>query len=134
GEYTLRRFLEQHYQKEDDHLSVILEQSERAEDVEVAEDEEEAVGVAALQAQVDDAPVVKLINGIMTDAVMRGACDIHIEPYEKEIRVRYRIDGALHEIMKPPMKLKAALTSRVKILASLNTAERRVPQDGRIKL
>jgi type IV pilus assembly protein PilB len=134
GEYTLKRFLEQHYQKEDDHLSQLLEQIEGAEDVEVVEDAEEEVNVAALQAQVDDAPVVKLINGIMTDAVMRGASDIHIEPYEKEIRVRYRIDGALHEIMKPPMKMKAALTSRVKILASLNIAERRVPQDGRIKL
>ena len=134
GEYTLKKFLEQHYQKDDDHLSQLLEQIEGAEDVEVVEDAEEEVNVAALQAQVDDAPVVKLINGIMTDAVMRGASDIHIEPYEKEIRVRYRIDGALHEIMKPPMKMKAALTSRVKILASLNIAERRVPQDGRIKL
>jgi type IV pilus assembly protein PilB len=65
---------------------------------------------------------------------MRGASDIHIEPFEKEIRIRYRIDGALREIMKPPMKMKAALTSRIKILAQLNIAERRVPQDGRIKM
>jgi type IV pilus assembly protein PilB len=77
---------------------------------------------------------VKFINGLLTDAVYKGASDIHIEPYEKEIRVRYRIDGALQEIMKPPLKMKAALTSRVKILADLNIAERRVPQDGRIKL
>jgi len=82
----------------------------------------------------DDAPVVKLINGILTDAVKRGASDIHIEPFEHEIRVRYRIDGALQEVMKPPVKLKAALTSRVKIMSNLNIAERRVPQDGRIKL
>ena len=77
---------------------------------------------------------MKLINGVLTDAVKRGASDIHIEPFEHEIRVRYRIDGALMEIMKPPVKLKAALTSRVKIMSSLNIAERRVPQDGRIKL
>ena len=69
-----------------------------------------------MQAAVEDAPVVKLINGILTDAVLKGASDIHIEPFEKEIRVRYRIDGALMEIMKPPLKMKAALTSRIKIL------------------
>ena len=89
---------------------------------------------AALAAQIDDAPVVKLINAILTDAVKRGASDIHFECFEHEIRVRYRIDGALQEVMKPPMKLKAALISRFKIMAQLNIAERRVPQDGRIKL
>src|SRR5205807_1823754 len=82
----------------------------------------------------DDAPVVKLINGLLTDAVKRGASDIHIEPFEHEMRVRYRVDGALHEVMKPPIKMRAALTSRIKIMAQLNIAERRVPQDGRIKL
>ena len=100
-------------------------------DVEVVEEQEDE---AATQAQIDDAPVVKLINGILTDAVKRGASDIHIEPFEHEIRVRYRIDGALHEVMKPPLKMKAALISRIKIMAQLNIAERRVPQDGRIKL
>jgi type IV pilus assembly protein PilB len=87
-----------------------------------------------MAAAVDDAPVVKLINAIMTDAVKRGASDIHFECFEHELRVRYRIDGALSEVMKPPLKLKAALISRFKIMASLNIAERRVPQDGRIKL
>jgi type IV pilus assembly protein PilB len=135
GEYTLRKHLENYYQvKDDDHLNNLLEAIEGQEDVELLEDKEEDVNVAALQAQIDDAPVVKLINGILTDAVQRGASDIHIEPFEKEIRIRYRIDGVLREIMKPPMKMKAALTSRVKILAQLNIAERRVPQDGRIKL
>src|SRR5581483_9527030 len=103
-------------------------------DIEVVEDSEEDVSQAALQAQMEDAPVVKLINAILTDAVKRGASDIHFECFEHEIRVRYRIDGALQEVMKPPMKLKAALISRFKIMASLNIAERRVPQDGRIKL
>jgi type IV pilus assembly protein PilB len=135
GEYTLRRQIEAYYNiKEDDTLNQLLEQIESDADIELVEEQEDEVSVAALQAQVDDAPVVKLINGLLTDAVLRGASDIHIEPFEKEMRVRYRIDGALQEIMKPPMKMKAALTSRVKILASLNIAERRVPQDGRIKL
>jgi type IV pilus assembly protein PilB len=103
-------------------------------DVEVVDESEEEISAAALQAQMEDAPVVKLINAILTDAVKRGASDIHFECFEHEIRVRYRIDGALQEVMKPPMKLKAALVSRFKIMAQLNIAERRVPQDGRIKL
>jgi type IV pilus assembly protein PilB len=77
---------------------------------------------------------VKLINAILTDAVKKGASDIHFECFEHELRVRYRVDGALAEVMKPPKKMQAALVSRFKIMASLNIAERRVPQDGRIKL
>ena len=134
GEYTLKRHLENYYgSPEEERVSGLLE-AFADEDVEFVENVEEDVSVAALQAQVEEAPVVKFINGLLTDAVMRGASDIHIEPFEKEVRIRYRIDGALHEMMKPPMKMKAALTSRVKILADLNIAERRVPQDGRIKL
>jgi type IV pilus assembly protein PilB len=131
GEYTLRQAIERYYEQSDAQLQQIISDIEEGEDFEVIEesDDEEAPTQIA-----DDAPVVKLINGILTDAVKRGASDIHFEPFEKEIRVRYRIDGALQEIMKPPIKLKAALTSRVKILSALNIAERRVPQDGRIKL
>jgi type IV pilus assembly protein PilB len=132
GEYTLRNLIEKHYEASDQQLQSILKDMEAAaEDVEVVEQEEDE---AATQAQIDDAPVVKLINGLLTDAVRRGASDIHIEPFEHEIRVRYRIDGALLEIMRPPLKMKAALISRVKILSQLNIAERRVPQDGRLKL
>jgi type IV pilus assembly protein PilB len=132
GEYTLRNLIEKHYESSDQQLQTLLKDMEDAgEDVEVVEEQEDE---AATQAQIDDAPVVKLINGLLTDAVKRGASDIHIEPFEHEIRVRYRIDGALLEIMKPPLKMKAALTSRVKILSQLNIAERRVPQDGRLKL
>jgi type IV pilus assembly protein PilB len=132
GEYTLRNLIEKHYESSDQQLATLLkDMEETAEDVEVVEEQEDE---AATQAQIDDAPVVKLINGLLTDAVKRGASDIHIEPFEHEIRVRYRIDGALLEIMKPPLKMKAALTSRVKILSQLNIAERRVPQDGRLKL
>ena len=132
GEYTLRNLIEKHYESSDQQLQTLLKDMEESgEDVEVVEEQEDE---AATQAQIDDAPVVKLINGLFTDAVKRGASDIHIEPFEHEIRVRYRIDGALLEIMKPPLKMKAALTSRVKILSQLNIAERRVPQDGRLKL
>ena len=87
---------------------------------------------AALAAAVDDAPVVKLINGILTDAVLRGASDIHIEPFENRLKVRYRIDGVLEEAESPPANLTAAVISRIKIMAKLNIAERRLPQDGRI--
>jgi len=131
GEFTLRNQLEKYYEQTDVQLENILKSIESDEDLEVIEEKEE--DQAPVQVA-DDAPVVKLINGILTDAVKRGASDIHIEPFENEIRVRYRIDGALLEVMKPPMKLKASLTSRVKIMSSLNIAERRVPQDGRLKL
>ncbi|HEX6816206.1 MAG TPA: ATPase, T2SS/T4P/T4SS family [Gemmatimonadaceae bacterium] len=135
GEYTLRNAIERHYgETPDDALQNLLADIGDDGDVEVVEDREEEVNATALAAAIDDAPVVKLINGLLTDAVKRGASDIHFECYENEMRVRYRIDGALQEVMKPPMKLKAALISRFKIMANLNIAERRVPQDGRIKL
>jgi type IV pilus assembly protein PilB len=132
GEYTLRNAIDRHYQQSDAQLQNLLRSVEDAEDLEVVE--ESADEDVKAQDLADDAPVVKLINGLLTDAVKRGASDIHIEPFEHEMRVRYRVDGALQEVMKPPVKMRAALTSRVKIMASLNIAERRVPQDGRIKL
>jgi type IV pilus assembly protein PilB len=139
GEYTLRGLIEKIYGSTDDQqmaslMDTISELEEGMADVEFVDETEEEMSAAALQAQMEDAPVVKLINAILTDAVKRGASDIHFECFEHEIRVRYRIDGALMEVMKPPMKLKAALISRFKIMAMLNIAERRVPQDGRIKL
>jgi type IV pilus assembly protein PilB len=82
----------------------------------------------------EDAPVVKLVNLVLSDAIKKGASDIHVEPYEKSFRVRFRIDGVLYDVMQPPMKLKAAITSRLKIMAQLDIAERRLPQDGRIKI
>ncbi|HJR65270.1 MAG TPA: ATPase, T2SS/T4P/T4SS family [Gemmatimonadaceae bacterium] len=136
GEYTLRNAVEKYYESSDAALQTLLKDidSETEGDIEVLEEKEEEMTAAALAAAIDDAPVVKLINGILTDAVRRGASDIHFECFEHELRVRYRVDGALQEIMKPPLKLRAALVSRFKIMASLNIAERRVPQDGRIKL
>lgn len=133
GEYTLQKHLETYYGAADDPAAAMPDDWDEFDDVEVI-DETDDEDYSALAAEVDSAPVVKFINGLLTDAVMKGVSDIHIEPYEKEIRVRYRIDGALQEVMKPPMKMKAALTSRIKILSDLNIAERRVPQDGRIKL
>jgi type IV pilus assembly protein PilB len=135
GEYTLRALLEKHFESTEAQMDSLLgEIAEAAEEIEVLEDQEEDFSTVALTAQVQEAPVVRLINAILTEAVRRGASDIHFECFEHELRVRYRIDGALLEIMKPPLKMKAALISRFKIMSSLNIAERRVPQDGRIKL
>ncbi len=97
-------------------------------------DEEEELDIESLTAESEEAPVVKLVNIILTDAIKKGASDIHIEPYEKEYRVRYRIDGVLYEMTRPPLRLREAITSRMKILAKLDTAEKRLPQDGRIKI
>jgi type IV pilus assembly protein PilB len=97
-------------------------------------DEEEEVDAGKLTEESQEAPVVRLVNIMLTDAVKRGASDIHVEPYEKSYRVRYRIDGLLREVMNPPQRLKDAITSRIKVLAKLDIAERRLPQDGRIKL
>ncbi|MGE5233424.1 MAG: type IV-A pilus assembly ATPase PilB [Acidobacteriota bacterium] len=97
-------------------------------------EEEENLDISALEQQSEEAPVVRLVNIMLTDAIKRGASDIHIEPYEKEFRVRYRIDGVLYEMMHPPIKLREAITSRAKILAKLDIAEKRLPQDGRIKI
>ncbi len=101
---------------------------------EATDDDEESINVGALKKGSEDAPVVKLVNMVLIDAIKRGASDIHIEPYEKNYRIRFRIDGILMEVMRPNLKLKDPLTSRVKILAKLNIAEKRLPQDGRIKL
>jgi len=100
---------------------------------EVAEDLEE-ISAAALARQGQDAPIVRLVNVILMSAVQKGASDIHIEPYERELRVRYRIDGMLHDVMAPPLKVRDAITSRIKIMARLDIAEKRLPQDGRIKI
>jgi type IV pilus assembly protein PilB len=102
-------------------------------DVEL-QNEEAEIDLADLEKAADEAPIVKLVNLILTDAVKRGASDIHVEPYEKEFRVRFRIDGVLQSIMSPPLKLKDAITSRIKIMAKLDISEKRLPQDGRIML
>ena len=106
-------------------------------DIEFGEEggeEDEDINILDLEKSAGDAPVVKLVNLILMDAIRKNASDIHCEPFEKQFRIRYRIDGMLYEVMKPPVKLKHAITSRLKIMAQLDIAERRLPQDGRIKM
>src|SRR3989449_2795295 len=110
-----------------------MAETESTEDLEVLEEEEE-IDLQRLEAASEDAPVVKLVNIILTDSIKKNASDIHLEPYEKDFRVRFRIDGVLYEIMHPPMKLKDAITSRIKIMAKIDISEKRLPQDGRIKV
>ncbi len=131
SEEAIKAAIDKYYDKSASFADVMSDLD--VEDLELVQDEDD-VDVGELARESEDAPVVKLVNLILTDAVKRSASDIHIEPYEKEFRVRYRIDGMLYEVMKPPMKLRNAITSRLKIMAELDIAERRLPQDGRIKL
>lgn len=101
-------------------------------DLELSKSEE--IDVSDLEKASEEAPVIKLVNHILTDSIRKGASDIHIEPFEKDLRIRYRIDGVLYDTLRPPLKLKNAISSRVKIMANLDIAERRLPQDGRIKV
>jgi type IV pilus assembly protein PilB len=105
-----------------------------ADTVKLEAEDESALNLAALERAAEEAPVVKLVNYILTDAVKKGASDIHMEPYEKEYRVRYRVDGVLATMMNPPLKLRDAIISRVKIMAKLDISEKRLPQDGRIMI
>ena len=133
SEEQIREAIETYYAEPEEDLleDVMADFDDEGIDFVSGEEEDDA---GALAREAEDAPVVKLVNLILTDAIKKNASDIHIEPYEKSFRVRYRIDGVLYEVMKPPLKLKNALTSRVKIMSELDIAERRLPQDGRIKL
>jgi type IV pilus assembly protein PilB len=117
-------------------LKKVMEDLQTVEEsaLEVLEEEEDLDDITDLEASADEAPVVRLVNLVLTDALKRGASDIHIEPYERTYRVRFRIDGVLSEVMNPPMKLKEAIASRIKILSKLDIAEKRLPQDGRIRI
>jgi len=114
-------------------LSNLMKEFTEDEELELAADEAE-LDAAALEKAADEAPIIKLVNLILTDSVKRGASDIHVEPYETEMRVRFRVDGQLQTVMNPPLKLKDAITSRMKIMAKLDIAEKRLPQDGRIMI
>jgi len=119
----------------DEELSKVMKDltGEDNADLELAAEEQET-NLAELERAAEEAPIIKLVNLILTDAVKRGASDIHIEPYEKEVRVRFRIDGVLQPVMAPPMKLRDAITSRIKIMSKLDISEKRLPQDGRIMI
>ena len=131
SEEAIKRGIERYYEQNSDLDDVMAAFDDS--DIDFVQDDDD-IDAAELGREAEDAPVVKLVNLILTDAIKKSASDIHIEPYEKSFRVRYRIDGVLYEVMKPPIKLKNALISRLKIMSELDIAERRLPQDGRIKL
>jgi len=134
SEVAIKAAIEKYYTAHEAEMELgdVLTEFDESE-MEILHDEEN-VDVNDLKKAVEDAPVVKLVNIILTDAIKKGASDIHVEPYEKSFRVRYRVDGVLSEVMKPPLKLKNAIVSRMKIMSNLDIAERRLPQDGRIKM
>src|SRR5204863_292509 len=133
SEQAIKEALEKYYAEKGPSYDEVMEGFDENE-IAVDHDEGGITDISDLEKSAADAPVVKLVNLILLDAIKKGASDIHVEPYEKDFRVRYRVDGVLYEVMKPPMKLKMAIISRLKIMAELDIAERRLPQDGRIKL
>jgi type IV pilus assembly protein PilB len=137
GQASLRATITRLYDEPTDTTADVLSTlAGNLDSVEVLEDQESTakVDVFELKESADEAPVVKLVNMVLADAIGRGGSDIHFEPYEKVYRIRFRIDGVLHEMLAPPKRLEPAITSRLKIMANLDIAERRLPQDGRIKL
>ncbi len=136
SEIAIREAIEKYYGSQHAlELKKVMDEMAEAETeaLEVLEEEEE-IDTSALEAATEEAPVVRLVNIILTDSIKKSASDIHIEPYEKDFRVRFRIDGVLYEIMHPPIKLRDAIISRLKIMAKLDISEKRLPQDGRIKI
>jgi len=136
SETAIMERIEQAYagpEAEQENLEDIISSMGEEAELELQADAEE-LNASDLEKSAEEAPIVKLVNLILTDAVKRGASDIHIEPYEKEYRVRFRIDGVLQNIMQPPLKLKDAITSRIKIMSKLDISEKRLPQDGRIMM
>jgi len=133
-EAKLALALDKHLDAADDSLVSLASGGDDLENLDIGGDEDTRNKGADSEADVNDAPIVKFVNKLLMDGITRGASDIHIEPYEKYCRVRYRIDGMLHEVAQPPLALAGRLAARMKILSRLDIAERRVPQDGRIKL
>ncbi len=131
-EDSIMMAIEKYYDTDSSNIEDVLDQFEEEELELISTDEE--INIKELEKASEDAPVVKLVNLILSDAIKKGASDIHVEPYERSFRVRYRIDGVLHKVMDPPRKLQNAITSRLKIMSELDIAERRLPQDGRIRL
>ncbi|MFQ5776633.1 MAG: type IV-A pilus assembly ATPase PilB [Terriglobia bacterium] len=130
---AIDKFYGSQVKAEEDLERVMAEIGEGGDDVDVVEEEEET-SAAELEHAAEEAPVIKMVNLILTEALNRGASDVHLEPYEKEYRVRFRIDGVMHTIMTPPLKLRDAVSSRIKIMSKLDISEKRLPQDGRIML
>jgi type IV pilus assembly protein PilB len=133
SETAIQHAIERYYNVGPNYDEVMAEFNIADEDIDFSGDSEE-INALELERASADAPVVRLVNVLLLNAIRKGASDIHVEPYERKVRVRYRVDGVLHEEMTPPLKLKNALVSRLKIMSQLDIAERRLPQDGRIKL
>ncbi|HEY5961867.1 MAG TPA: type IV-A pilus assembly ATPase PilB, partial [Polyangiaceae bacterium] len=133
SETAIQHAIERHYNVGPNYDEVMAEFNIADEDIDFSGDSEE-INALELERASADAPVVRLVNVLLLNAIRKGASDIHVEPYERKLRVRYRVDGVLQEEMTPPLKLKSALVSRLKIMSQLDIAERRLPQDGRIKL
>jgi len=127
---VIQHSIERYYDRHADYDEVL---SALDNDVQVVRDEDE-VDLQELERATEEAPVVRLVNALLSDAIRKRASDVHVEPYEKMLRVRFRIDGVLYEIMQPPLRLKNAITSRIKVMAKLDIAERRLPQDGRLRV
>jgi type IV pilus assembly protein PilB len=135
---AIRKAIDRHYESKTEAMASVMQDiSTDLANIEVVEGEEETgskVDVFELKESADEAPVVKLVNMVLVDAIQKGASDIHFESYEKVFRIRFRMDGVLHEMLSPPKRLESAILSRIKIMSNLDIAERRLPQDGRIKL
>ncbi|OFV99727.1 MAG: type IV-A pilus assembly ATPase PilB [Acidobacteria bacterium RIFCSPLOWO2_12_FULL_54_10] len=138
SESSIRESIEKYYsqvkEKADDAFSKAMEEMSSDDEVLELEAEEAQLGESELEKAATEAPVVKLVNLMMRESLLRGASDIHMEPYEKEYRVRFRIDGILQTVMSPPVKMRDAIISRIKIMSKLDIAEKRLPQDGRIMI
>jgi type IV pilus assembly protein PilB len=132
AEAAIQDAIERYYEKRVDFKDILSDMD--LDEVDYASGQDRTIDISELAKDAEEAPVVRLVNLILVDAIKRIASDIHVEPYEKDLRVRYRIDGVLYDTMHPPLKLANAIISRLKIMASLDIAERRLPQDGRIKL
>ena len=134
---AIKKAIDRHYESKTEAIaSVMQDMSTDLSNVEVVEGDEDSAKIDTfeLKESADEAPVVKLVNMVLGDAIQKGASDIHFESYEKVFRIRFRIDGVLHEMLSPPKRLESALLSRLKIMSNLDISERRMPQDGRIKL
>jgi type IV pilus assembly protein PilB len=131
---AIRKAIDRNYEPQTAVNDVLTQLSNDVGNLEIVEDDTSKLDIFELKESADEAPVVKLVNMVLVDAIRKGASDIHWEPYEKVFRIRFRIDGVLHEMLAPPKRLEAAIISRLKIMSNLDIAERRMPQDGRIKL
>jgi type IV pilus assembly protein PilB len=141
SESQIREGIDRHFGSHKDHaLKKVFDDmpkpdgEEEEDDLQILDAQDDSLDPQSLQAQSEEAPIIRLVNFILVDSLKNGASDVHIEPFEKELRIRYRVDGVLKTVMNPPVKLKDALTSRIKIMSRLNISEKRVPQDGRIRI